>query len=398
VKTAAVRVADGEPGVELQLDFGYLGVLPDASTGRNRKVYALVVTAGFSRHMFVYPACSQTLAVVIEGLDAAWRFFGGVFKVIVPDNLSPVVNRADSTDPVFTPGWLDYAQHCGFGTDPARVRRPKDKPKVERAVQYVKHSFWDGEHFASLAEARARAALWCSATAGSRVHGTIQARPAEVFDSQEKPLLLPVPAAYDRPVWAEVKVHPDLHVQVCKSLYSVPVSLAGRTLTARADSNLVKLYQRGVLVKTHPRVAPGRRHTDLADVPEDKVAYATRRTDWLVKKAHLASPVIQEYMTKVLDVPLPWTAMRSGYRLLGLVDKYGSGPVSEACRAALDLDVVSVGKIQTMVERGLERHPANPPIRAAQGGRFARPASQFSYQTPLVVLDGDHLEINQELA
>ena len=76
--------------------------------------------------------------------------FGGVFKVLIPDNASAIVADADPVNPRFTAGWLDYAQHCGFATDAARVRSPKDKPKVERAVQYVRGNFFAGEQFAGL--------------------------------------------------------------------------------------------------------------------------------------------------------------------------------------------------------------------------------------------------------
>ena len=152
-KTAAtVRVADGEPGAECQLDFGYLGLLADPVTGQRRKVHALIFTACYSRHMFVWLTFSQTLTALIAGCDAAWEFFGGVFKVLIPDNASAIVADADAVNPRFTAGWLDYAQHCGFATDAARVRSPKDKPRVERAVQYVRGNFFAGENFASLAE------------------------------------------------------------------------------------------------------------------------------------------------------------------------------------------------------------------------------------------------------
>ena len=83
-------------------------------------------------------------------------FFGGVFKVLIPDNASAIVADADAVNPRFTAGWLDYAQHCGFATDAARVRSPKDKPRVERAVQYVRGNFFAGETFTGLADAQAR--------------------------------------------------------------------------------------------------------------------------------------------------------------------------------------------------------------------------------------------------
>ncbi len=127
---ATVRVADGDPGVECQLDFARMGLIGDPETGRRRVVHALIFTAVYSRHTFVWLTFSQTLEAVIAGCEAAWEFFGGCFKVLVPDNLSPVVADADAVNPRFTVGWLDYARHCGFATDPARVRSPKDKEVV----------------------------------------------------------------------------------------------------------------------------------------------------------------------------------------------------------------------------------------------------------------------------
>jgi transposase len=125
-----VRVADGEPGMECQLDFGYLGLLADPVTGRQRKVHALIFTACYSRHMFVWLSFTQTLAAFLAGCEAAWAFFGGVFQVLVPDNASAIVADADAVNPRFTAGWLDYMQARGFVTDAARVRSPKDKPRV----------------------------------------------------------------------------------------------------------------------------------------------------------------------------------------------------------------------------------------------------------------------------
>jgi transposase len=136
-RRATVRVADGDPGMECHIDFGRLGVMLDPDTGRGRALHALIFTAVFSRHMFVWLSFTQTLAVVIAGCEAAWLYYGGVFKVLIPDNLKSVVAHADPVNPTFIVGWLDYAQARGFGTDPARVRSPKDKPRVERVVQYV---------------------------------------------------------------------------------------------------------------------------------------------------------------------------------------------------------------------------------------------------------------------
>ena len=104
-------------------------------------------------------------------------------------------------------------------------------------MQYVRGNFFAGEHFAGLAEAQARAGVWCRDVAGMRIHGTIAARPAEVFAAGEAGALLPAPAErYDVPVFARVKVHRDFHVEVARSLYSAPKEYLGARLDARADS------------------------------------------------------------------------------------------------------------------------------------------------------------------
>jgi transposase len=207
-RTETVRVADGEPGAECQVDFGKLGLLHDSGEGRRRVTHALIFTAVYSGHMFVWLTFAQTLEAVIAGCEAAWAFFGGCFRVLVPDNMSAVVAEADAVNPRFTVGWLDYAQHCGLATDPARVRHAKDKPRVERTVQYVRSSFWAGEVI-DLTDAQTRVGLWCLDRAGQRVHGTTQARPAQTFAEHEAGLLLPVPSPYDMPVFKTVKVHRD---------------------------------------------------------------------------------------------------------------------------------------------------------------------------------------------
>ena len=147
-------VDDGPPGGELQVDFGYLGLIP-AGEGRRRKLHALVFTACFSRYLFVYLTFSMTLEEVIAGCEDAWAFFGGVFRVVVPDNMSPVVAKADAVNPRLTREWLEYAQARGFVTDPARVRHPRDKPRVEAGVKFVQGNFFAGETFLDLADARA---------------------------------------------------------------------------------------------------------------------------------------------------------------------------------------------------------------------------------------------------
>lgn len=373
-----VRVADPDPGRECQADFGRMGLIPDE--GRQRLLHALIVTAVCSRHTFVWLTFRQTLEAVIEGLEAAWGFFGGVFPVLIPDNLKPVVAKADPVDPRLAPAFVDYAQARGFVVDAARVRRPTDKPRVERVVPYVRESFFRGESFLDRADAQRRAESWCRGVAGMRIHRTTGRRPAEVFAAEEQQLLLPAPERpYDVPIYVTPKVHRDFHIEVERALYSVPHALVGERVDVRADSALVKVYHRGHLIKVHPRVTGRGRQSDPDDFPAERTAYAMRDVDHLRRVARTHGEGVGIYACRLLDSPLPWTRMRQVYRLLGLVRRYGAERTEAACSRALELDVVDVTRVARMLERALEAAPRSAPPRrgVVVQLRFARDPSEF---------------------
>ena len=346
VRSSTVRVVDGEPGDELQVDFGKLGRIPDPETGRLRDLWALVFTPVVSRFSFVWLCHRQTTGDVIAGFEAAWRFYDGVFATVIPDNMKTIVERADTLEPRLNQAFVEYAQSRGFVVDPARVRSPQDKPRVERVVPFVRNSFFAGESFIDLADAQRRVEVWCRQRAGMRVHGTTQLRPAEQFRLEEQPVLAPAPAApYDLPIYATAKVHRDHHIEVAKALYSVPGNLIGTRVDVRADRSLVRVFSRGQLVKVHPRQAPGGRITDPEDLPSDKTAYAMRDLDKLQRIAAGHGEAIGVYATALLDIPLPWTKMRQVYALLGLVKKWGPERVNTACQRALDAEAVGPVKL-----------------------------------------------------
>ena len=210
-----VRVADPPPGEAAEIDFGRLGLWLDPATGRRRAVYGLLVTLCFSRYAFLWVALRQDLSTVLEGLEAAWVFFGGVVRRLVEDNLKPVVLRPDRYDPHVQRVFLEYAQYRGFVVDPAVPDHARGKPKVERGIPYAREDFFRGETFHDLADMRHRALLWSRDLAGTRVHGTTRQVPRVVFETVEQPTLRPLaPEPFDRPVWAWATVHRDHHIEL----------------------------------------------------------------------------------------------------------------------------------------------------------------------------------------
>ena len=384
-----VPVTDGKPGEEVQADFGYLGMISDGE--RRRKLHALVFTAVFSRYCFVFLTFSQTTEAVIAGCEAAWGFFGGMFRVLIPDNLSPVVSKADRLEPGWNREWLEYMQARGLACDPARVASPQDKGRVKAGVKFVQRSFFAGEQFTDLADAQHHAVDWCRDRAGMRVHGTTRQRPAEVFAALEAPALLPAPEQpYRVPAWSEAKVQRDFHVRAGNAFYSVPYGLTGQQVSVRADGTLVKIYHRSQVIRTHPQQPAGGRVSDSADFPPDTDVYARRDLDKLAKMAAARGEAIGIYAARILDIPLPWTKMRAVYTLIGLCRTYGNEPVEQACAAALELDVISVAKIRNIVEKGTGAQAAQAAARARRAGdaarqviaaRFARDPREFATAT-----------------
>jgi Integrase core domain len=384
---ATVRVADGEPGQELQVDFGKMGLIGDPASGRRRVAWALIFTAVFSRHCFVWLTFRQTTEAVIAGFEAAWKFFDGVFAVVIPDNMAAIVDEADALDPRLNQAFVEYAQARGFVVDPARVRTPTDKPRVERVVPFVRNSMFAGECFVDLDDAQRHAEQWCRTRAGLRIHGTTQCRPAELFALEEQPKLLPAPVLpYDLPIYARPKVHRDHHVEVAKALYSVPGNLIGRRVNATATGELVRIFHRGQLIKVHPRQAPGGRSTDPADLPDGTSVYALRDIEHLRRMASSHGPAIGAYAAALLDTPLPWTKMRQVYALLGLVKRWGAERVEAACTRALEAEAISVALIGRMIERATENDttatPPAPAPRTVTSTRFARDPSHFATTKP----------------
>src|SRR5262249_12600680 len=154
---------------------GRLGLLFDVEAGRNRICWALLFTACYSRHQFLWLTFRQTTEAVIDGFEAAWVFFGGVFRIVIPDNLAAIVEHADALEPRLNPAFGESARARGSHIAPTRVPHPKDSPRVERAVPFARRSFFAGERFIDLADAQRRAEDWCRIRAGLRVHGTTQA-------------------------------------------------------------------------------------------------------------------------------------------------------------------------------------------------------------------------------
>jgi transposase len=376
-----IPVADCGPGEELQIDTGWVGWLEPDESGRRRRFRAWIFTSVLSRHRFVYPVLRETTETAIEACEAAWDFYGGVFKVLIPDNTKTIIIRPDALHPQVTDAFLEYSQARGFHVDPARVGHARDKGRVERAVQTVADDCFAGERIRDLEQARRTAWHWCLEEYGLRRHTRTQRMPREYFEAEEKGVLLPAPEEpYDVPAWCKPKVAPDQHAQVLKALYSLPRQYRRLRVKARADRSTVRFYHRGQLVKMHPRMPPGSRSTDRNDFPKEKAAYAFRDTAYLRSLAESQGPAIGRYARELLEGELPWTRMRQVYALLSLARRYGPERVNAGCEMALAADILNVHRLRRLIEiAGQNETPPEPsPAKVLPFPRYMRSPDQYA--------------------
>jgi transposase len=390
-KAATVPVVDGEPGKELQLDTGRMTLLEPDERGVRRRFKAFIFTPNVSRYRFVYPVFRERTEDAIEACEAAWEFYGGVFDVLIPDNTKAIVQIADPLEPLIQKVFREYAQARGFHIDPTRVRKPRDKGRVEKSVRDTREDCFGGEHLYGLEQARQRARYWSRHEYGMRRHSTTGRLPHEHFESVEACHLNPRPSEpYDIPIWCDPKVGRDHLAQVVKALYSLPTRWIGKRVQARADRSLVRFYFRHELIKTHPRQPRGGRSIDPNDFPDEKRPYAMRDINYLQSQATECGPAVGQYAARLLEGPLPWTRMRRVYALLRLVRRYGQARVEATCATALEHRMLNVKRLENMLKNA---EPPQPPAaaRTLPPSRYLRDPRQ--YALPAVHIEDHHQQL-----
>lgn len=360
-----VLLPDPAFGEAMEIDYGRLGAWTDPLGGRRRTVWAFVATLRASGMHFVRPVLTMDRATWISCHREALHFFGGSARLWVCDNLKTGVLRADRYDPQLNRAYRDCAEHHGALVDPARALHPKDKPRVERAMPYVRDSFWSGRSFRSFDAIVHEALVWSRETAPRRRHRVHGVSVGELFEQHERPALIPLP---ERPFalveWRDVKVHPDCHVAIDRVLYSVPWQHVGKSLQAKVSASLVELFDRDALVKTH--VKDGRhRSTDQADLPPDKVAFLMRTPAWCRRRAAEVGTATAALVDGLLEQG-GLTRLREVQALLRLSDKYDENRLAAACALALTAD----GRMKTVrniLEAGLDRSQLELPPATSAG-------------------------------
>jgi transposase len=339
----------------------------DAATGEVREAQVFVAVWGASNYTFAEATWTQGLADWLGSHVRAFEFSGGLPETVVIDNLRSGVSKACRYEPELNRTYHELAQHYGVAVLPARVRKPRDKAKVEVGVQVVER--WilarlRHRRFFSLSELNAAIReLLCRLN--ERPFRKLPGSRQTQFESLERPALRPLPAErFVYAEWKKARVHIDYHVEIEGHCYSVPYQLVGQAVEARLTAKTVEIFARGRRVASHRRSFQRGRHTTQAEhMPRPHRDYAAWTPQRLVRWAQSSGPSVGALVEAILSTRVhAQQGFRSCLGILRLGERYGGERLSAACARALAVGALSYRSVRSILESGLDREAAPPGI------------------------------------
>ncbi len=334
----------------------------DRTTGEVRQAQIFIAVLGASNYTYCEATWTQRLPDWIGSHVRALQYFQAVPELLIPDNLRSGVTHAHRYEPIVNETYAEMAAHYGSAILPARVRRPRDKAKVEVAVQIVER--WilarlRHETFFSLGELnRAIAALLArlNARAFRKLAGSRQ----ELFETLDRPMMKPLPAApYVFGEWKRARVHIDYHIEVDRHYYSVPYQWVGRQLEVRLTANTVEAFHRGKRIASHVRTHLRGAHTTVPEhMPRTHREYAEWTPRRLIEWAEKTGPATARLIETIMAARAhPQQGFRSALGVMRLGKSYGRERLEAACTRSLALGVRSYRSLESILRQGLDRSP-----------------------------------------
>lgn len=347
---------DHPPGDKLFVDYaGHTVPIIDRLTGAAHPAQIFVAVLGASNYPYAEATRSQALPDWLGSQVRALQYFGGAPRAIVPDNLKSAVTKAHRYEPDLNPAYQEFAEHYGLAILPARVRKPRDKAKVEAGVliceRWILARLRDRTFFSLLALNDAIHELLeaLNTRPFKKLAGCRRSR----FEQLERPALQPLPAhAYEYGEWKRAKVHPDYHLEVERSYYSVPYRLIGERVDVRLTAHLLEVFHRGTRVATHPRSRTRYRfHTDEAHRPPAHVAVIERTLGRLLERAAHIGPATREVLVnQAHHRKHPEETLRSAQGILRLAQDFSAADLELACQRAVALQTFSYRAVRTFIK------------------------------------------------
>jgi transposase len=377
-------------GEKLFVDYsGKKPAVVDGATGVVRPVELFVAVLGASNYTYAEATDTQRSADFIQSHGRALEYLAGVPAAIVPDQLKPGVRDACRYEPILQRTYEEWAAHYGTVILPARPAKPRDKAKVEVAVQVAQR--WilarlRHETFFSLAPLNARI---------RQLLADLNARPMKGYGGQsrrdlflrfDQPALRPLPAErFVYTEWRQARVNIDYHIDVERHCYSVPHRLIHQTVDVRLSATTVEVFQRGTRLWVHRRHPQVGGFTTIAEhMPHAHRAHLEWSPSRLIRWGATVGPQTAALVEQILaSRPHPEQGYRSCLGLLRLTKQYGPDRVEAASGRAVAVGARSYRHVEAMLKHGLDRLPLDTTDASAPRPGHANVRGPAYYQQEL---------------
>jgi len=345
----------------------------DPATGEVHEAQIFVAVLGASNYTYCEATWTQQLPDWIGSHVRAFDHFQCVSELLIPDNLRSAVTRAHRYEPLVNETYAEMAAHYGTAILPARVRRPRDKAKVEAGVLLVER--WilarlRHQSFFSLAELN-DAIVGLRERLNTRAFRKLPGSRRSLFETLDRPAMKPLPTErYVFAEWKRARVHIDYHIEIAGHYYSVPYQWVGKQVEVRVTAHTIEAFHRGTRIASHVRSSTKGRHTTVAEhMPRAHREYAewtpTRLIEWAAQTGPATARLIEHIMASRAH---PQQGFRSCLGIMRLAKTCGPERLEAACKRALALGASSYRSIESILRQGLEQQPlpvrpdSTPPI------------------------------------
>ncbi len=349
-------------GEKLFVDYsGKTIEIVDSTTGEIQQAEIFVAVWGASNYTFAEATWTQSLPDWIGSHIRAMNFFGGVPALIIPDNLKSGIKKPWYYDPDINPTYQEFASYYQTAILPARVKKPRDKGKVENGVLVIQR--WilmklRKRRFFSLDEAN-QAIRELLEKANARPFKKLPGSRQSTFEEIDKPALLPLPAQpYEYAEWKKARVNIDYHVEFKDHYYSVPYQLIGQLLDLRATSKILEIFHRGKRITSHQRSYHKGKPTTLDEHMPKNHQFMKWNPQRFLSWAKKWGDNVEKVIAAILESPKhPEIGFRACLGVFRLGQKVGPARLDAACQRALHCHSPKYRTVRTILENGQDSRP-----------------------------------------
>lgn len=362
ISKATMRI-HRKPGDTMEVDWaGATLVIYDPVTGDTTVAYLFVAVLSCSCYVYAEACRNMQSETFINCHVHAYEYFGGVTRLLIPDNLKTGVTKNTRYETIIPRAYKEMAQHYDTAIIPARVEHPDDKPNAEGSVKYA--TTWilaalRDRHFFSFEEAK---------TAVAEKLEELNSRPFQkrvgnrrlAFENEEREFLQPLPDhPYEPAVWSTATVQNDYLISDGMNKYSVPYDLIGNQVDIRVTQAMVEVFYHGERVAAHIRktvaVKDPIRKTEHMPLAHQKYLNYNSNSfkEWAGKNGPNTNKVIEYFLASEKE---PEQGYKYCIGLMKLADRYTPNRVENACERILSVTTKpSLRNITTILKNGQDR-------------------------------------------